>query len=477
MVILRKTLKSATKIVGALLTASIYFACSNRDDLLIQDYAGSSTPFNPEQTIVVDSFYPKSGSLGTRLIVYGSNFGNNVDRVKVSIGGVQSRVISVRGESLFCIVPSKADNGDIKVSVLDDSGNVLQVGECEKLFDFQARWVTSTFLGTMYDNNTEWDTKDGPFDDCGAFQQVRFMRFDTYADGRYDSYSHLYFSSQKTNVPFRHVDFSKKYVSTIVKPSEFINQEINAFDFTIDENHDMILAANRSNDIDMALYRGSRSSGFTEFEALCTGRAIKDVAINPQNGYAYFVSYKTGELKFIDLQTKQVRLAVGLEAQNTDYRLAWHPSGDYLYIIYTGKSCIYRADLATDGTLTNKHLVAGVFGSGGYIDGMGGSAKLRNPEQGVFVYNADYKGQEDEYDFYFCDRSNHCIRILTPSGQVSTYAGYIENGTPKNGYKDGALRTETFFDQPNAIAYDKERDCFYIGEKNNFFIRKIAQEE
>lgn len=43
--------------------------------------------------------------------------------------------------------------------------------------------------------------------------------------------------------------------------------------------------------------------------------------------------------------------------------------------------------------------------------------------QGVFVKNPEYAGEEDEYDFYFCDERNHCIRILTPTGRVVTFAG------------------------------------------------------
>lgn len=33
------------------------------------------------------------------------------------------------------------------------------------------------------------------------------------------------------------------------------------------------------------------------------------------------------------------------------------------------------------------------------------------------------KENEDCYDFYFTDSKNHCIRVLTPEGVVSTFAG------------------------------------------------------
>ena len=73
---------------------------------------------------------------------------------------------------------------------------------------------------------------------------------------------------------------------------------------------------------------------------------------------------------------------------------------------------------------------------------------MKGPGQGVFVKNPEYAGEEDEYDFYFTDDYNHCVRVLTPTGRVYTFAGR-GNG----------------------------RNCFYVGERNNKVIRKIALEE
>ena len=93
----------------------------------------------------------------------------------------------------------------------------------------------------------------------------------------------------------------------------------------------------------------------------------------------------------------------------------------------------------------------------------------------MFVKNPAYKGSSDEYDFYFCDRENHCIRILTPQGRVTTFAGRGSNGT--SGYNDGDLRQEARFNHPEGIVYDEERECFFIGGRENRRIRKIGYEE
>jgi hypothetical protein len=120
-------------------------------------------------------------------------------------------------------------------------------------------------------------------------------------------------------------------------------------------------------------------------------------------------------------------------------------------------------------------MICGQETRSGWIDGMGSGAMLAGPEQGIFVKNSEYEGLEEEYDFYFCDKDNHCIRILTPEGRVTTYAG--RGGGLTSGYVDGELRTQALFDKPASIAYDEKRNCFYVGDVNNHRIRKIAPEE
>jgi hypothetical protein len=153
-----------------------------------------------------------------------------------------------------------------------------------------------------------------------------------------------------------------------------------------------------------------------------------------------------------------------------------HPSGNYGYLVESERHFIMRTDYNwSTKRFMVPYLVCGAAGTSGYADGMGSSARLNWPMQGTFVKNPDYAGQEDEYDFYFADRSNHAIRKLTPLGRVDTFAGRGNNGT--SGYSDGDLRTEARFYDPESIVYDELRQCFYIGDSKNYLIRKIGYEE
>lgn len=148
-----------------------------------------------------------------------------------------------------------------------------------------------------------------------------------------------------------------------------------------------------------------------------------------------------------------------------------------MYITLSDKHYIMRSDYDEAGkTFTTPYLVCGKYETKDWVDGMGNSARLNTPRQGCFVKNPDYAGQEDEYDYYFCDIDNHCIRKLTPQGRVSTYAGR-PNGSGTAGFNNGDLRLEARFDKPICIVYDDVRECFFVGDSNNHRIRKIAMED
>jgi len=65
------------------------------------------------------------------------------------------------------------------------------------------------------------------------------------------------------------------------------------------------------------------------------------------------------------------------------------------------------------------------------------------------------------------DSCNHCIRLVTPQGQVSTLAG-----TGKKGYKDGN-GTDAQFNEPFGVAVETNGNIL-VSDKLNHCIRKIT---
>jgi serine/threonine-protein kinase len=97
-------------------------------------------------------------------------------------------------------------------------------------------------------------------------------------------------------------------------------------------------------------------------------------------------------------------------------------------------------------------------GQPGFVNGPAASAEFNTP----FGIVLDGKG-----NIYISDQGNQCIRMITPSGTVSTLAG---NGTA--GYQDGPGASAEF-NSPYGIAVDAQGNV-YVADGNNSCIRKIT---
>ena len=93
----------------------------------------------------------------------------------------------------------------------------------------------------------------------------------------------------------------------------------------------------------------------------------------------------------------------------------------------------------------------------GHRDGGGSMAQFDSPT-GVAV---DISG-----NVYVADYSNHCIRKITPGGEVSTIAGSDDAG-----HRDGG-GSMAQFDSPTGVAVDTSGNL-YVADQSNHRIRKI----
>lgn len=110
--------------------------------------------------------------------------------------------------------------------------------------------------------------------------------------------------------------------------------------------------------------------------------------------------------------------------------------------------------IAPDGTVTTL-----VGGQGpGFVDGDRATARINMPSDVAI----DVAG-----NLYVADTENHAIRKLTPEGQLTTLAGAGEPG-----YADGA-GSAARFDTPYGVVVDDQRRI-YVADANNHRIRLIT---
>ncbi|WP_334167785.1 IPT/TIG domain-containing protein [Phocaeicola paurosaccharolyticus] len=445
------------------------FSCKDKDD-------SDEEAFDPQKEVVITDFTPKEGGYGSNLILYGENFGNDKSKIKVKIGGKEANIINVKNNCLYCVVPSKAYSGVIEISVNDENGNELAYAEANGTFEYTKKWLVTTLVGQKYQIPSDEIEKEGPFDDCGCFKNMVWFSFDPKSD--FD----IMYVAAHSNPPNRKIDFANEQVYFFKTPNLSRPAIIN---WTADENADMVISDDIGSDNKTGNWLFSRSSGFTESTALNVLKSVNGAMIHPVNGELYYAGYYTQDVARYDFATKEITLPFRHNKTKETVRMVVHPTGKYAYITqtyYSGNGrFISRSDYNEEAkTFTTPYLVCGSNSSSGYVDGVGDKARLNKPGQGVFVKNPNYSGEDDEYDYYFCDTENHAIRVLTPQGRVYTFAGRgnMNSGSDAgSGYTDGELRTEARFTSPMAIAYDEKRNCFYIGDTGNKVIRKIAKEE
>ncbi len=112
--------------------------------------------------------------------------------------------------------------------------------------------------------------------------------------------------------------------------------------------------------------------------------------------------------------------------------------------------------IAPDGTVTT---LAGLAGSPGSNDGLGGEARFNTP-YGIAV------GKDGTV--YVADSNNHTIRKITPAGMVTTIAGLA--GVPGSANNTGSAARFNF---PRGITVDSENNL-YVTDTSNDTIRKIT---
>lgn len=436
----------------------------------------AAAAYDPSEPVVISDFIPKTGGAGQRLVLYGKNLGNDPSIIRLFIGSKEAKVISVMGESLYCLVPEKAYDGDIEIRI--GEGENPAVATAEEVFEYQRKMVVSTLCG-YEDERGEYETKDGPFSDCGGFRNPSWLSFDP-KDPQL-----LYMAQDGGDV--RLLNFSDSTVSTPITRGMGNWDRLRTIDWTIDGEY-MIISNDQGGTEDISTSILSRAGNFKNPQALTRYKQCNGASIHPVNGELYFNSYEKGQFYRYDMEryfngelgVKDYEELFKIQDNGWEFNIRIHPTGNYAYIVVINQHYILRTDYNWERKIfTQPYVVCGEARAADWVDGVGSKARLRNPYQGVFVKNPDYAGKEDEYDFYFTEQHNHDIRILTPEGKVTTFAGRGSssvNGNPY-GYIDGDLRLEARFDQPKGLAYDEEHKVFYVGDAENRRIRKIALEE
>lgn len=125
--------------VSGFVVSAVFMASCSDDD------TDKNAVYDPNKPVVLESYSPQEGGVGTKLIIRGENFGYDPSKVKVRIANDENRearVVSAKGNRIYAIVPARADTG--KVTVTIGEGEEAQEVAFEEEFQYEFKKNLST---------------------------------------------------------------------------------------------------------------------------------------------------------------------------------------------------------------------------------------------------------------------------------------------------------------------------------------------
>ncbi|GGG77538.1 hypothetical protein GCM10007415_06860 [Parapedobacter pyrenivorans] len=402
----------------------------------------SGSEYDPGLPIELTSFYPDSGIFQEKVMLIGKNFGSDPKQIRVWFNQRRAPVIGSTGERMYVMAPRlPGDTCVISVAVGSDS----------VVFQKKFLYHTSVTVTTIAGNGSRSEYRDG--DLTQSIVTPRFLCVDKddnifminreaglYHVARIDEEANELITVARDvvgNVP------AADPVSGLISfPTE---TTIGSF-YTLDPQE---FWAPRIREMKWPATGDRPEAGWKH-----------SMVFNPSDGYIY-TRYYHGHIVKIHPTTYEVETIFKTE-QGDSYGMTFSPlEPNILYMSFFGNAGVNANSICsidvTDPDNTFKKLNSST--AGGHRDGRLEVAQFRNPDQ-IFC--------DQDGNIFVADRSNHCIRRITPEGMVETVLGMP--GTA--GWRDGG-REEALFNNPTGIGISSDGSV-YVADFDNNRVRKLS---
>jgi hypothetical protein len=420
-------------------------SCGNKD-------SGSEAVYDPSKPVQLTSFYPDSGRIAEKVMLKGSNFGSDPDKIKVYFNQKRAAVIASIGSQMYVICPRlPGELCDISVVVGNDS----------VVYPQQFRYKVSVSVSTITGNGTS-AFKAGTLSE--ATMKARYLAIDK-------DNNILVTLSDVTPYGFAKISEAENSVIALLSTNDR-----NACDPTV-----------ISLDVATGIFFSSHDSAIPTFFTLDPkeGYGVRtrnwtwkegttDIPVWPyKKGMAYcsedgrtYIRMYTGHLVKINPKNYEAEVVCVLP-QADCYGLAFHPKKPnllYMSLAYNAgaqANGIYVIDVTDPNPADTYQRLNSPSTIPGFRDGDLATAQFNSMIQIQF---------DRDGNLYICDSDNHCIRRITADDKVETVVGIPGVGGWKDGGKEDAL-----FKQPMGVTVSED-GIVYIADTGNCRIRKLAIE-
>jgi len=449
--------------------------------------AAPAVSADPSKPVIFTDFSPKEGAVRTLVFIEGSNFGTDVTKIEVMMGGITAPVIGSSGTKICVMTPRRSNRGEVVVRIKDEGDEVIKEHQFDDLFVLQSALQVNTLTGKVDPQTNSSSIINGAFEEA-EFQSPWWLEFDKDEEGN----KIIYVIDAENLAALRKVNLTTREVSTVFMKGQAGVHQVKSmlFDtptrdtlFFVDDNG----RGNWNDRHQMPnMFYAVRNEGFRKVYPYLYAQTSYS-AVSMQDGTIFYNTWTSSEVykaRVVFDEAAQMwdgKALFSVKANSSDHVFMFrHP--DDMYVYMTGFNGVYRCayDKAKKELVSSVLHVGDLGGGSGYNDAPGSSARFNRPRQGVFVKNKEYvaQGKEDVYDFYLCDHNNNAIRKVTPDGEVSTFAGRgsVSIDGKVWGWIDGEARETARFREPTGICYDEEEEIFYVADRENKRIRTISVE-
>ncbi|MGB4015964.1 IPT/TIG domain-containing protein, partial [Petrimonas mucosa] len=137
---------------------------------------------DPSKPITFTDFFPKEGSVRTLIFCEGSNFGTDISKIEVIIGGVPAPVIGSSGTRICAMVPRRSERGDVMVRIMDQSGRLQKEYTFDEKFTLNSALQVNTLTGKVDPQTNSSSIVNGTFEEA-EFQNPWWLEFDVDEEG------------------------------------------------------------------------------------------------------------------------------------------------------------------------------------------------------------------------------------------------------------------------------------------------------
>lgn len=419
---------------------------------------GTTSPLvklhDPSKPIEVTSFSPAVGGAKSKILLDGDNFGTDASQIKIYFNNKEGAVISSSGKRIYAIVPRlPGDNPVIKVVIGDNSAT----------YNDTFHYIPQAQVTTVTGNGTK-DYLPGPLDQAHVYGKY----LDLDAEGNV-------FMSWRDGGTFGVCRISEKenLVATLYEALNTTDRVLYANGLTVDRATGILTASHESVpevffsfDPREAWNPRQRNANFSTSDyasIVWADRYANFVTFSSYDNHLY-TRFRDGKIARINPDTYAATI-IHQGPVGSQYGQGINPVKPWeLYItLHSNAPVEFRQGISM---LDLRDLDSGFK----RLNAPGGSGFRDGPlEDALFNYPKDIKFDPDG-NMFVADYGNHCIRMVSADGVVTTVAGQPNNA----GMKDGGP-AESLFRNPWGVAVS-ELGEIYIADWGNARIRKLVIE-